>query len=83
MFRTMQRTQRKIRIVGLSATLPNYMDVAEFLKVDNEKGLFHFNENYRPVPLIVNLIGVKNPKDHTNNISKRTKIVDIYNNKCY
>ncbi|KAJ5026530.1 Sec63 Brl domain-containing protein [Bipolaris maydis] len=33
-----------VRIVGLSATLPNYRDVASFLRVDPDKGLFHFDE---------------------------------------
>ena len=29
-----------IRVVGLSATLPNYADVATFLRVNPDKGLF-------------------------------------------
>ena len=33
MFRTIERTQRHIRVVALSATLPNYLDAAAFLKV--------------------------------------------------
>lgn len=32
-----------IRLVGLSATLPNYADVAAFLRVDIDKGLFYFD----------------------------------------
>lgn len=39
--------QEPVRIVGLSATLPNYQDVAAFLRVDPEKGLFHFDGSYR------------------------------------
>lgn len=39
-----------IRIVGLSATLPNYADVASFIRVKKE-GLFYFDSTYRPVPL--------------------------------
>ena len=31
--RQVETTQQMIRIVGLSATLPNYIDVANFLKV--------------------------------------------------
>lgn len=35
-----------IRLVGLSATLPNYEDVATFLRVDLSKGLFYFDNRY-------------------------------------
>jgi hypothetical protein len=35
------------RIVGLSATLPNYDDVATFLRVKPSKGLFYFDNSYR------------------------------------
>ena len=50
-----------IRIVGLSATLPNYMDVASFLRVNWYKGLFMFDGRFRPVPLTQTFIGVKKP----------------------
>lgn len=83
MFRTTERTQRQIRLVALSATLPNYYDVADFLKVDRQKGLFYFDNNYRPVPLTINFIGIKNPKDLTNNMSRKRRPLDIYNEKCY
>ena len=36
-----------IRIVGLSATLPNYLDVATFLGVNPDTGLFFFDASYR------------------------------------
>lgn len=48
-----------IRIVGLSATLPNYTDVAKFLRVNPHKGLFYFDHRFRPVPLGQTFIGVK------------------------
>jgi activating signal cointegrator complex subunit 3 len=47
-----------IRIVGLSATLPNYKDVGLFLGVNPETGLFHFDASYRPVPLETQFVGV-------------------------
>lgn len=47
-----------IRIVGLSATLPNYQDVAEFLGVSVSTGLFHFGPEFRPVPLAMSFAGV-------------------------
>lgn len=46
-----------MRIVGLSATLPNYEDVATFLRVNPDKGLFFFDNSYRPVPLQQQYIG--------------------------
>jgi pre-mRNA-splicing helicase BRR2 len=47
-----------VRVVGLSATLPNYEDVASFLRVDPSAGLFHFDGAYRPVPLAQTYVGV-------------------------
>lgn len=48
-----------IRIVGLSATLPNFLDVARFLGVSPFEGLFVFDGRFRPVPLGQTFIGVK------------------------
>ena len=57
--RQVESTQSLIRIVGLSATLPNYIDVADFLKVNRMAGLFYFDASFRPVPLEQRFIGVK------------------------
>ena len=57
--RQVESTQSLIRIIGLSATLPNYVDVAEFLKVNKMAGLFYFDASFRPVPLEQHFIGVK------------------------
>nr|XP_032829466.1 activating signal cointegrator 1 complex subunit 3 [Petromyzon marinus] len=57
--RQVESTQSMIRIVGLSATLPNYMDVARFLHVNPYIGLFFFDSRFRPVPLSQTFIGVK------------------------
>ena len=57
--RQVERTQSLIRIVGLSATLPNYVDVADFLRVNRMVGLFYFDASFRPVPLEQHFIGVK------------------------
>lgn len=57
--RQVESTQSVIRIVGLSATLPNYIDVAEFLSVSKFKGLFYFDSSFRPVPLEQHFLGVK------------------------
>jgi len=57
--RQVESTQSLIRIVGLSATLPNFIDVADFLKVNRYAGLFFFDASFRPVPLEQHFIGVK------------------------
>ena len=56
--RQVELSQDMVRLVGLSATLPNYQDVAAFLRVDEAKGLFHFDSSYRPVGLEQQFIGV-------------------------
>jgi antiviral helicase SLH1 len=73
--RQVESSQSIIRIVGLSATLPNYIDVAEFLRlvykvflkyaiecffsVSRYTGLFYFDSSFRPVPLEQHFIGVR------------------------
>lgn len=64
-----------VRIVGLSATLPNYEDVATFLNVNPEKGLFYFDNSYRPVPLQQQYIGVTE--------KKAIKRFQLMNEICY
>ena len=56
--RQVESTAEPVRLVGLSATLPNYADVATFLRVKPEKGLFFFDNSYRPVPLQMQYIGI-------------------------
>ncbi|OBA20593.1 Sec63-domain-containing protein [Metschnikowia bicuspidata var. bicuspidata NRRL YB-4993] len=50
------------RLVGLSATLPNYEDVAQFLGVNLKLGLFYFDALFRPCPLEQQFIGIKEKK---------------------
>lgn len=56
------RTKPNVRIVGLSATLPNYKEVAEFLAVDQKRGLFFFDSSYRPCPLEQTVVGITTKK---------------------
>ena len=60
--------QEMIRVVGLSATLPNYEDVATFLRVKPEKGLFHFDNSYaltrNPQPDTLNRTLTRYPKSN-------------------
>jgi pre-mRNA-splicing helicase BRR2 len=60
--RKMEQIDEPVRIVGLSATLPNYRDVASFLRVDPTRALFHFDASYRPCPLKQEFIGVTDKK---------------------
>ncbi|ORX36116.1 Sec63 Brl domain-domain-containing protein [Kockovaella imperatae] len=73
--RRMDQTHDEIRIVGLSATLPNYKDVAAFLRVDVKKGLFFFDATYRPVGLKQQFIGVTE--------KKAIKRLQTINEVCY
>ena len=49
-------------MVGLSATLPNYEDVATFMRVDPANGLFFFDNSFRPVPLKQTYVGITEKK---------------------
>ncbi|KAL2935467.1 DExH-box ATP-dependent RNA helicase DExH14 [Bienertia sinuspersici] len=70
-----ESTQSMIRIVGLSATLPNYLEVAQFLRVNPDAGLFFFDSTYRPVPLAQQYIGISEK-----NFLARTELL---NKICY
>ncbi|KDP36726.1 hypothetical protein JCGZ_08017 [Jatropha curcas] len=73
--RQIETTKEHIRLVGLSATLPNFEDVALFLRVDVEKGLFHFDNSYRPVPLTQQYIGIT--------VKKPLQRFQLMNDICY
>jgi len=60
--RNIETTQEEVRLVGLSATLPNYQDVATFLRVNHKTGLFYFDNSFRPVPLEQQFIGITEKK---------------------
>lgn len=46
--------QQATRIIGLSATLPNYDDVAKFIKAEE---IHYFDKSFRPVPLRMTITG--------------------------
>ncbi|KAI9731600.1 MAG: DEIH-box ATPase [Cirrosporium novae-zelandiae] len=73
--RKVEQTGDPIRLIGLSATLPNYRDVASFLRVDPLKGMFHFDGSYRPCPLRQEFIGVTD--------KKAIKQLKTMNDVCY
>ena len=55
--RYMDTSGHHVRLVALSATMPNYKDIAAFLRVE-EHNLFFFDGRYRPVPLEQSFLGV-------------------------
>ncbi|KAH6812630.1 U5 small nuclear ribonucleoprotein helicase [Perilla frutescens var. frutescens] len=73
--RQIETTKEHIRLVGLSATLPNYEDVAMFLRVKLDKGLFHFDNSYRPVPLAQQYVGIT--------VKKPLQRFQLMNDVCY
>lgn len=73
--RLVESSQSMIRIVGLSATLPNYIDVARFLRVNPMIGLFFFDSRFRPIPLSQQFIGVK--------ALKQSQVMNDMNTICY
>lgn len=73
--RKIEQTGDPVRLVGLSATLPNYRDVASFLRVDPINGLFHFDGSYRPCPLRQEFIGITE--------KKAIKQLKTMNDVCY
>ena len=73
--RKIEQTGDSVRLIGLSATLPNYRDVASFLRVDPIHGLFHFDGSYRPCPLRQEFIGVTE--------KKAIKQLKTMNDVCY
>ncbi|XP_034729365.1 activating signal cointegrator 1 complex subunit 3 [Etheostoma cragini] len=75
--RQVESTQSMIRILGLSATLPNYLDVAAFLHVNPYIGLFFFDSRFRPVPLGQTFVGIKS----TNKIQQLHDMEEVCYNK--
>jgi len=72
--RQIESTQEMVRIVGLSATLPNYHDVATFLRVKPENR-FAFPNSLRPIPLEQVYIGVS--------VKRPFKRFQMMNDICY
>ncbi|KAF2766872.1 Sec63-domain-containing protein [Teratosphaeria nubilosa] len=73
--RRQEQTGDPVRIVGLSATLPNYRDVATFLRVDVSKDLHYFDGSFRPCPLKQEFVGVTD--------KKAIKQLKTMNDVCY
>ena len=59
----------------LSATLPNYEDVASFVRVKEKVGLFYFDTSYRPCPLAQQYVGIT--------VKKPLQRFQLMNEICY
>jgi pre-mRNA-splicing helicase BRR2 len=59
--RQVEESQQMVRLVGLSATLPNYEDVGLLLRVE-PRNVFYFDNSFRPVPLEQQFIGITEKK---------------------
>lgn len=73
--RQVESWQSLIQIVGLSAALPNYMDVSDFLRVNRMQVLFYFDSSFWPVPMEKHFIGVRGKPNSTtsrNNLDQAT-----------
>ncbi|CUS22555.1 LAQU0S06e00716g1_1 [Lachancea quebecensis] len=66
--------KEKLRIVALSATLPNYSDVAKFLRAP-QHNTFYFDSSFRPCPLAQQFCGIT----ETAGIKK----INAMNQACY
>lgn len=73
--RQVEATQEMVRLVGLSATLPNFEDVAAFLRVKPDRGLFYFDNSFRPCPLAQQYIGIT--------VKKPLQRFQLMNEICY
>lgn len=73
--RQVETRKEQIRLVGLSTTIPNYDDVALFLRVDLKRGLFHFDNSYRHVPLAQQCIGIT--------VTPLYQRIELMNEICY
>lgn len=60
-FKRCETEQSATRIMGLSATLPNYKDVAEFIKAQH---VHFFDKAFRPVPLRMTITGFTKASDY-------------------
>ena len=47
----------KLRIIALSATLPNLVDIGHWIGCEDD-GIWYFDDSYRPVPLTVHTLSM-------------------------
>jgi replicative superfamily II helicase len=60
----------QVRMIALSATLPNYQDIAKVIRAPTDC-VFYFDSSYRPCPLAMQYVGIQEAKP-----IKRLKLMD-------
>ncbi|KAI5165421.1 activating signal cointegrator complex subunit 3 [Nematocida sp. AWRm78] len=61
-----------MRIVGISATVPNYRDVAEFISAKEEHS-YYFNYLFKEIPIKYSVIGIKKGSKTVKRIKRAEK----------
>ena len=69
----------RVRLVGLSATLPNYDDVAVFIRARLHEGVFVFSERERPCPLELRLVALR----HRVGLLSKTRFDQLMNHALW
>lgn len=59
-FLSNKKLKKSCRIIGLSATVPNFFDLARFLNVNFYRGLFYFGKSFKQNSSNQTIIGIKN-----------------------
>ena len=72
--RQVEETRKHVRVVGLSATLPNYDDVAAFARVDHGKGCSSLI-THTDVPIAIAI--------HRHQVKKPLQRFQLMNEVCY
>ena len=81
-------SQKNIRVLALSATIPNFFDIAKFLNINISNGLFYFGSFIKENDLNQIIIGIKSKKSNLYDkkmlnsilLEKVVKLLDSFDN---
>ncbi|CAD7954207.1 unnamed protein product, partial [Amoebophrya sp. A25] len=80
--RYQEATGHTCRLVGLSATLPNFGTVGDFLHCPPEN-IFYFDGSYRPIPLEQTFIGIRKKAYSKSKAAEQMKIKQQMDELCF